>query len=138
MRKAKIYFIIFIFIGILNIESILSKTNDTSLKEKITYNSILHQKLLIEAYKLLRHQYFAGLDIPEMCLHLGSLETGDSWGTGKMTVGAYNEDLQDVVFGYSGATGEAATMSHFWDADAGDESILDRNICWDISFGRFL
>ena len=101
MNTGKKYFIILIFFqSFLTNELIISATNETNPNDKTTYNSTLHQKLLIEAYKLLKHQYFSGSEIPEMYSHLGSCQTGDSWGTGKMTVGAYNEDLQDVVFGY--------------------------------------
>ena len=105
----------------------------------------VHQYLTMEAYKLLKMQL--GGDVRMMKDRLGdwtSYYIGDrAWQRGYITTGAYREDEEDVVYGYSkssaptitGTTGILSdliaglggitpdpfvSITHFWSADQGD------------------
>ncbi len=107
------------------------------------YKQHVHQYISMEAYKLLKMSL--GSDVRMMKDRLGDLSSyyvGDRpWQRGYITTGAWREDMEDVVYGYSnnhlpdGATGEFITglikamnnnneyyssITHFWYADYGD------------------
>lgn len=55
----------------------------------------------------------------------GGVEDYNNWKIGKIITGAYREDIQDIVYGYTGPhapghpeDGPYVTITHFWDADA--------------------
>jgi hypothetical protein len=91
----------------------------------------VHQYIAREAYLLLKST-LGGVDIPDMAAHLGPLEDPAYIGTRQwekpyITTGAWREDAEDVVFGLRDfvdpfADGALISISHFWDADNGDES----------------
>lgn len=63
----------------------------------------VHKYLTTEAYKLLKLQF--GYDIPKLLERIGGSSdwyNGDGpWQRGYITTGAYREDEEDVVYGYS-------------------------------------
>ena len=63
----------------------------------------VHKYLTTEAYKLLKLQF--GYDIPKLLERIGGTSewyNGDEpWSRGYITTGAYREDEDDVVYGYS-------------------------------------
>lgn len=114
----------------------------------LSHDPYTHQLIVREAYKLLKAQRGP---IPVMDTHLGFEETGSGpWKTGLMVTGAWREDEEDVVYGYSkskppslnvglaylapstviellyiGVVGipgvdPFVSSTHFWDADNGD------------------
>lgn len=104
------------------------------------HKEYVHQYLAIEAYRLLldRHPFLAGSPFAG---HVGT-QSGDCAGfpftAATIAAGAYREDCEDPVFGYGNVAGpmdEAYfSASHFWDADAGDNSTI--RIC-DLTCGDY-
>jgi hypothetical protein len=86
----------------------------------------VHQYFVKEAYALLKQT--CGHDISRMQDHIGGLEayySGDSaWQRPYVTTGAWREDDEDLIFGYSNYEGipnyALNSITHFWDADNGD------------------
>jgi hypothetical protein len=80
-----------------------------------------------EAYKLLKSQL--GFDIPIMKDRIGMDLYGpgsSTWGNGKVIYGAWREDIDDPIWNVGGIEcGFVASSTHFWDADAGDESTIN-------------
>ena len=109
--------------------------------DEILYHEDLHQKLVIEAYKLLKEEVNDGKVIPIMDDHVGTTAWA-SWPFwhDQLVSGAHGEDYQDVVFGYTSTvlpwpidwdlvgSDPYVTMSHFWSADAGDYTLNDFGI----------
>jgi len=111
-----------------------------------------------EAYKLLK--YSEGYEIPIMKDHIGSDETAGPWSTGKVVTGAWREDEEDVVWGYSktnppyteGIPGTGfiefvllftnkepfVCCTHFWDPDKGDETDTRLEGTWKGAFFRIV
>lgn len=82
----------------------------------------VHQYIVREAYSFLRASVG---EVNILRDHVGFTERGDfPWTTGKIVAGAYREDLEDPVFRYSvhPIGGPLISITHFWDADAGDGS----------------
>jgi hypothetical protein len=114
--------------------------------EALAHKQHVHQYIVREGYNLLRLQM--GVDIPTMVDHVGWTEgyAGDlPFLTGLLTAGAWREDLEDVIYGYSSTNppeieGGGAydliavfggispdpfvSTTHFWDAGAGDGSTI--------------
>lgn len=91
----------------------------------------VHQHMTKAAYKLLRTQL--GIEIPVMRDHMGLDVNGPgdgTWVSGLVVTGAWREDVDDPVwnvgseFGGLGC-GFVSSATHFWDADAGDESTMN-------------
>lgn len=63
-----------------------------------------HQHLVREAYNLLKYQL--GCDITEMVNHIGNNEIGTHYFDpgGLVVIGAYREDLEDIVYRLCGVT----------------------------------
>ncbi len=97
----------------------------------------VHQYIAREGYKTLK--LYLGTDIPIMLSHLGTNETNgyvnwysrgsDNFESGKIVCGAFREDVRDIVWGYGnsivpgieeGLQYALASVTHFWDADLGD------------------
>ncbi len=93
----------------------------------------VHQHMVKESYKLLKRQL--GYDIPIMKERIGLDLYGPgsgTWETGKVVIGAWREDIDDPVWNVGGIEcGFVASSTHFWDADAGDESGLNIYGDWD-------
>jgi len=97
----------------------------------LAHKQHVHQYTVKEAYQLLRQ--VVGGDVPRLHDHIGDLTpfyAGDSaWQRPYVTTGAWREDEEDVVFGYSnisiGRNYVLVSITHFWDADDGD---LTRNL----------
>ncbi len=123
MRVFKIIISWFLLISITTAQ----KSNQDSLisPNNLEYNESLHQLIVREAYKLIE-RHISGVYL-EMKNHLGTNEHGSMpYWSPKIVSGAYNEDFQDVVFGYNsnvlwGGFDPYVTLSHFWDADNGDD-----------------
>lgn len=87
--------------------------------DNIQLQTNVHPILATSAFDLLLMQY-PELGCTEMYEHLGSIyDTGGPWSREKITTGSYREDLEAVVYMYEWPY---ETMSHFWNADAGDNS----------------
>lgn len=113
-----------------------------------------HQYICMEGYNLLRMHL--GFDVPSMHQRIGGMEpffAGDyAWQRGYVTTGAWREDEEDAVYGYSrsspptltGITGSIYTFlagfggltpdgfvssTHFWYADDGDDANTDMRAC---------
>lgn len=107
------------------------------------YKQHVHQYISVQAYNLLKYQL--GYDIRVLKDRIGGLDSyyvgPGPWQLGYVTTGAWREDMEDVVYGYSnyhlpqGASGEFFTsllkamndnneyyssITHFWYADDGD------------------
>ncbi len=96
----------------------------------IAHDEIVHQYLIREAYKLLKMQF--GFDIPVMQDRIGYDQTGVGPFNpgGLMVIGAFREDQEDIVWGYGSIhVPGTVTVSHFWNADGGDESKFCTNFC---------
>jgi hypothetical protein len=94
--------------------------NSGSGKDKIQHMGNPHMWLVRQAYSLLVTQL--GDSIPFMGDHLGNEEHGTLQFIpgGKIVIGAFREDEEDVNHG--GSTGPHTTCTHFWDPDSGDAS----------------
>jgi hypothetical protein len=110
--KKLIYLIILIYLS--NVV-IFSQGKDS--KKKVLQAQIVHQYIVQQAYQLLKYQY--GADIPVMSAKVGSNEQGSGAFNpgGKMSIGAYREDEEDIVFSHDFPY---TTSTHFWKADDGD------------------
>ena len=86
------------------------------------HGSHVHLHQVKQAYTLLKNEF--GSDIPEMRDYIGLNNVGDGgriWRTGLVTVGAWREDLEDIVYWVGDIDcGWDPASTHFWDADAGD------------------
>jgi hypothetical protein len=89
---------------------LLSQKKDNN---KIQYKEGQHQYFVREAYNLLKY-YYPQIQYTVMDSHVGNQETNE-W-SGKIVVGAYQEDFRDIVYGYSDILGATTSISHFWDA----------------------
>lgn len=80
----------------------------------------VHQYMVKEAYKLLELQ--VGV-IPELRNHMGMDffgpgDNADPWGTGFISVAAWREDMEDVIWGKGTIFSEwTPSATHFWNAD---------------------
>jgi len=93
----------------------------------------VHQYQVKQAYLLLKNQL--GGDIPQMSQFVGMDVSGPgnaSWRTRSIVAGAWREDIDDVVWHVGECNGCVpppcgfiASSTHFWDADAGDNSTFD-------------
>jgi len=84
-----------------------------------------HQHIVREAYKLLEEQVPA-MSISVMKDYVGTDQTDGPWTVGRIVIGAYREDEEDIVYGICGAniTGcSLTTNTHFWNADNGDNHL---------------
>ena len=108
------------------------------------YKQSMHQYITAEAYKLLKNQL--GYDIPLMVDKIGGTSTwyiGDrNWQRRYITTGAWREDVDDIVYGYSSNNPPRgastffpivlkamnddnewySSVTHFWYADDGDNT----------------
>jgi hypothetical protein len=91
----------------------------------------VHQYIVMQAYELLKMKY-PGIANTPFNLHIGGMESScsdaDQFDIPQITVGAYREDCEDPVYHYDDVIAPVRdgwrSISHFWDADAGDESKL--------------
>ena len=79
-----------------------------------------HKHIVREAYKRLK--LHLGYDIPELKKHIGDDQNGVGQFNpgGLVVIGAFREDEEDIVYGYSGPGGAYVSFTHFWKADDGD------------------
>lgn len=116
-----------LFIFALIINSAYSFTEPLKIHEKKYYAENVHMYICMEALKLLKDR-FPDLDFSLIENRIGTMSDMGTrqWQTGKITTGAYREDMEDVVFDIRGPFGLKASCSHFWDADdraSGDHSV---------------
>jgi hypothetical protein len=80
-----------------------------------------------EAYKLLKSQLGYDYSIMKDRIGMDLYGPGSStWGNGRVVYGAWREDGDDPIWNVGGIEcGFAASSTHFWDADAGDESTIN-------------
>jgi len=99
------------------------------------HKEITHKYITVRAFQLLRMNVG---EIPTMSANLGTTDNyynGDyAFHRQKITSGAYREDHDDLVYGYDSHIGDGIGMdfddwlisiTHFWNADAGDNSTND-------------
>jgi len=107
----------------------------------LAHNQYVHQYITSQAYFLLKKSL--NVDITEMLAHLENGPVGPPWSNGTLLAGAWREDEEDIVYGYSkinpptltGITGSVydfttafgglnpdgfVSSTHFWYADDGD------------------
>lgn len=90
--------------------------------DKVQLLQNTHQYLVKEAYELLKYEY-PEIISSNMNNHIGNYETGNRWESQLVTVGAYREDEEDIVYGWGGLfNGWDPSSTHFWNADAGDDA----------------
>jgi hypothetical protein len=79
----------------------------------------VHQYQVKQAYLLLKNQI--GNDIPELSDYIGLSASGAGarmWNEGLVSVGAWREDLEDIVWEVGDFNcGYTPSITHFWDAD---------------------
>ncbi|GIK60854.1 MAG: hypothetical protein DAHOPDDO_02519 [Ignavibacteriaceae bacterium] len=113
--------------------------------ENYAHEQRTHQYIVREAYALLT-QYLRR-NIPIMQAALGFNEdggfvshwpgeNGNPWIEGKIVAGAFREDEEDVMYGYGDGIGDLsrmawASITHFWNADYGDEYLSHLNAPFD-------
>jgi hypothetical protein len=108
-----------------NSSSQVGKQDD---QKTLLYQQNVHQYLVQQAFELLKFQ-FPAIEYSEMNHHIGTWETSEAWTDDKVVVGAYREDDDDAVYGVGGPfNGWTPTSTHFWDADAGDDSKIDISV----------
>jgi len=101
-------------------------------KGKIQYQGETHQYLVQQAWQLFKTQ-FPTIQHTEMNDHIGTWENSGPWTTGLAAAGAYREDLEDPVYGVGQPfNGWNQSSTHFWDADAGDDSKISVPLSRDI------
>lgn len=87
-------------------------------------NTAVHQRIVYEAYQLLKLQLSKEENgIADLDFFIGEIENYGHY-TGTLTGGAWQEDRDDIVYGYSGlkiylVAGDRThtSITHFWDAD---------------------
>ncbi len=98
-------------------------------EKTLAHKEWVHQHQSIQAYELLKMQYPVIENTP-MNAFIGALG-GDCgslpWSQGNITNGAYREDCEDAIYGNVGVLNATVSATHFWDADAGDNSQI--SIC---------
>jgi len=98
----------------------------------------VHQYLTKEGYYLLRN--YIGGDIDQMLVHFDNGSVGPPCQNGTLTAGSWREDEEDIVYGYNhfiiGDQGSLILISHFWDADEGDNSENRFDVSWSFFTGR--
>ncbi len=97
------------------------------IQNKNNYAENVHMYICIEALKLLKDR-FPQTDLSQIENRIGTMSDIGTrpWQVGKITTGAYREDVEDVVFDIRGPFGLEASCSHFWEADDrtnGDHSL---------------
>lgn len=97
-----------------------------------SYAESVHMYICIEGLKLLKMQ-FPQYDFSIFNTFIGTMNDAGTraWQMGRITAGAYREDIEDVVFDIRGPFGFYASSSHFWNADDrinGDHSLTNLNI----------
>lgn len=104
-----------------------------SSQDLFSHKEWVHQYIVKEAYKLLELEVG---EIEVLKNHMGMNFTGNvsakdnPWYRDEsVVIGAWREDEYDPIWGYGGGygigTGFSASMTHFWDADFGDNNKLD-------------
>ncbi len=103
-----------------------------------SHQGYTHQWMLQQAYYLLEKQYVcAGGDIADLYdirNHIFTSPWNMYWGNAPdllnpwaastgISVGAFREDEDDPMYDYLGLFSQNITMTHFWNADAGDNSV---------------
>lgn len=106
--------------------------NDVKVNAYSDYSQSVHMYICIEALKLLK-DHFPGQNFSAFESKIGTMDnTGTRpWQMGRVTTGAYREDVEDVVFGIRGPFDFFVSCSHFWNADNrtnGDHSLTTLNI----------
>lgn len=84
------------------------------------YEQGTHQYLVRQAWELVKLQHPEVIS-HDMNNHIGTSEAVPQWG-GKVVIGAFQEDVDDIVY-LNDYPNETST--HFWDADAGDNSKIN-------------
>lgn len=84
----------------------------------------VHKYVVIQAYEFLKlhHPSIISTDFNS---RIGDYNSGCSfkpWNFGSITAGSYREDCEDVMYHTAGIVGQRVSITHFWDADAGDNS----------------
>ena len=97
------------------------------IQNKNYYAENVHMYICIEALKLLKDR-ISQTDLSQIENRIGTMSDIGTrpWQVGKITTGAYREDIEDVVFDIRGPFGLEASCSHFWEADDrtnGDHSL---------------
>jgi hypothetical protein len=84
----------------------------------------VHQYTVKQAYYFLENQI--GGEIVDFKNHIGldyygKGDDSDPWSTGYIGVGAWREDLEDIIWGYGGIGNNwDPSITHFWKGDDGD------------------
>lgn len=135
MKNLRFYF--YLIFGILHISCFIKNSfavvHETKpVKDYNSYSQSVHMYICIEALKLMKDK-FPGYNFSEFDIRIGSMDNTGSrpWQMGRVTTGAYREDVEDVVFGIRGPFDFFVSCSHFWNVDnrtAGDHSLTTLNI----------
>lgn len=108
-----------------------------------SHDQRIHQYIVREGYSLLK-KYLGDTDIMPLMDKIGTIHSGfwmnywpdhgAPWGEGKVVTGAFREDEEDPVFKYGSDVTVwptrmlFATLTHFWQADFGDDALS--NLDW--------
>ncbi|MDI6766107.1 MAG: T9SS type A sorting domain-containing protein [Bacteroidota bacterium] len=97
-----------------------------SIKNNIfSHEHPVHEYIVLQAYELLKMKY-PSIVTKSLHSHIGTLGSGCSgpyFQSELISVGARREDCEDIVYGYDNEIIKyCPTLTHFWDADAGDNS----------------
>lgn len=94
-------------------------------QQAFAHKEWVHQYLVWESYNFMVLE--RGYGYQDLRDHIGFGVKGpgvdsDPWATGLVGIGAWREDLEDIVWGYGdGFQGWDPSSTHFWDGDSGDE-----------------
>ncbi|MEP7146555.1 MAG: T9SS type A sorting domain-containing protein [bacterium] len=113
-----------------------AKESKQDISKADSYAENVHMYICIEALKLLKDR-FPNLNFSQIENRIGTMQDIGTrpWQVGKITTGAYREDIEDVVFDIRGPFGLEASCSHFWNADDrenGDHTLTHLEV-----FGNF-
>lgn len=107
--------IIVLFVLLLNINS----TN--------AHKEWVHKHIIIQAFEFLKI-YYPNITNTDFNLFLGSNYSagcdGVAYNYGTLTAGAWREDCEDPVFLRHGLFNQRTSITHFWHADQGDNSMI--------------
>ncbi len=87
----------------------------------------VHKYVVIQAYEFLKLHH-PSIIYTDFNSRIGDYSVGCShgpWQFGNITAGAYREDCEDVMYHTAGIVGQRVSITHFWDADAGDNSQIE-------------
>lgn len=98
----------------------------SAFKINFAHDQHVHMYLVEEGYELLK-LYINGY-YSEMETRIGSDQIGPQWTNGTIKAGAWREDEEDIVYGTRWPSIAFSSVTHFWDADHGDNHPTDLGI----------